>query len=286
MNILYKHPRYLIVGTVAALLAGALLTPRIHAYPPAPHHLIYGMVRDELGNPVAVEAAEVLFEATSGVRVKGVIRPGRIPGTNYKLEVPLDAGISDDLYRPTALRPTVPFKIRVRVRSNIYLPIEMRGDFSQLGQPAQSTRLDLTLGEDTDGDGLPDAWERALLKQGQTLEDIRAGDDTDGDGLTNLQEYISGNYAFDDKDGFELKLLQIDGDTPLMEFQAIRGRTYTVYGSANLGDWDPVAFRIPAEGDDAPVRGHYQANDVRNIRITVPPATEGPAMRFFKLMVE
>ena len=31
----------------------------------------------------------------------------------------------------------------------------------ELGKPSETTRLDLTLGEDSDGDGLPDAWERA-----------------------------------------------------------------------------------------------------------------------------
>ena len=39
----------------------------------------------------------------------------------------------------------------------------MRGDYSALGRPGESTRIDLTLGEDRDGDGLPDAWERTLI---------------------------------------------------------------------------------------------------------------------------
>jgi hypothetical protein len=39
----------------------------------------------------------------------------------------------------------------------------MKGDLSKLGEPGKRTHLDLTLGEDLDGDGIPDAWERALL---------------------------------------------------------------------------------------------------------------------------
>ena len=161
------------------------------AYPPAPHHLLNGMVRDELGNPLTIESAEIIFEAASGVRIQSQVSPGLKPGLNYELEVPLDSGITQDLYKPTALHPTAPFKIWVIVDGMVYLPIEMRGDFSQLGLPSETTRLDLTLGEDADGDGLPDAWERALLAQsGGDLSGVKPDDDFDGDGLSNLDEYI------------------------------------------------------------------------------------------------
>ena len=88
------------------------------------------------------------------------------------------------------MRFEMPYKIRVRVGSQVYLPIEMVGDLGKMGQPGEETLLNLTLGEDSDGDGLPDAWERALLSQGKDLSDINPGDDTDGDGMSNLDEYI------------------------------------------------------------------------------------------------
>lgn len=276
------------VGVCRALVFLAGLAAVVQAYPPAPHHLFLGLVRNEFGDPVDVEDARIILETLSGSMQSTRIVPGLVTGGNYKLKVPMDAGITEDLYQPTALRPTVPFVIRVKIGGSIYLPIEMVGDLSRMGEPGETTWLNLTLGEDADGDGLPDAWERALLRPGQTLDDINGHDDTDGDGLSNLQEYISGNYAFDDRDGFGLSIVQVIGDTAVMEFQAIRGRTYTVYGSAALKDWSEVGFRVLGDdtGEEAPLRFRYYADDVRNVRIAVPPRQDSPGMHFYKLMVQ
>ncbi len=271
------------------ILAGALAALSSPAYPPAPHHTIFGLVRDELGNPIESAAAEVILETASGVQLAARIVPGLKPGVNYDLAVPMDAGIAGAPYRPTALQPTVPFKIRVRIGAATYLPIEMRGDYSRLGEPARQTRLDLTLGEDADGDGLPDAWERALLASGGgllTLDDIRPGDDFDKDGLSNLAEYISGNYAFDPKDGFTLEILPGTDSRPRLEFLAITGRTYTVLASADCRDWMPVSFAIPALGDLDAFRTSYRATDIRRVQIEAGGSPEHPAMQYYRLMVQ
>ncbi len=39
----------------------------------------------------------------------------------------------------------------------------MVGSFADLGKLGGTTILDLTLGVDRDGDGIPDSWEEALL---------------------------------------------------------------------------------------------------------------------------
>ena len=44
--------------------------------------------------------------------------------------------------------------------------------------------------------------------QGQDQGDINPNDDTDGDGMGNLNEYISGNYAFDKDDGLRLDIVE------------------------------------------------------------------------------
>lgn len=284
MKSLHQSQSFLTIlfGWVACFIACSAL-----AYPPAPHHLLTGMVRDELGNPLTIESAEIIFEAASGVRIRSQISPGFKPGLNYELEVPLDSGITQDLYKPTALHPAAPFKIWVLVDGMVYLPIEMRGDFSQLGQPSETTRLDLTLGEDADGDGLPDAWERALLaKSGGDLGGIQPGDDFDGDGLSNLDEYISGNYAFDKEDGFELKIVGPGNAGPLLEFMAIKGRTYMVMGSLDMEEWTSVSFRLENEAADESGFDAYYAEDVREMRVEVVPSREAVAQRFFKLLVQ
>lgn len=265
------------------VMAGILILPgSVEAFPPAPHHTFYGMVRDELGRPLEGDKVEVLFETSSGrlVRARADLQ---IPGINYRLRVPMDSGTTVDLYNPVAMRYAMPYKIRVRVGAQIYLPIEMVGDLGKMGQPGGDTLLNLTLGEDSDGDGLPDAWERALLAQGQGLGDINPNDDTDGDGMSNLDEYISGNYAFDKDDGLRLDIVQKVEGGAVLEFMGIQGRTYTVKGSPDLKAWSDLAFQIDGvEGDFDNVR----ADKVRQYRITVPSEEDGAPVKFFKLMVQ
>jgi len=270
------------------LLAFLSLIPA-PAYPPAPHHLIYGFVRDEFGNPVSAKDAEVSLQMPTGGQIKAAIVPQLEPGANYRLPVPMDAGLTQDLYKPAAMQPTLPFKLMVRIGNKMYLPIEMTGLYSRMGQPAQSTRIDLTLGEDSDGDGLPDAWERALITASggaRTLKDIRPGDDFDGDGLSNLQEYIAGTYAFDDKDGFSLKAIRKSGERPVLEFLAIRNRTYTIVGSVDLQDWSAINLRVLSNRTPGPFQASFQATDTRPIQVEVQPQAGTEMMRFYKLMVQ
>lgn len=271
----------------ATFLTFHALTFQTLAFPPAPHHVLYGIVRDELGNPIAAEDGRVILEAESGVKVDAPIALGLEPGISYRLRIPMDSGVTRDLYRPTALRPRLPFKMKVRVGSTVYLPIEMSGDFSVLGDPGKRTRIDLTLGEDSDGDGLPDAWERALLGQlDGDLKKVNPGDDTDGDGLSNLDEYISGSYAFDKKDGFALTAVRPPGGSLLLEFMAIKGRTYTLHGSTDLVEWVSVPFQLATDPAGAAGRRSYQAVDVRKVQVRALPPEADSGMRLFKLMVK
>jgi hypothetical protein len=286
MNALYRYSRRVVWSGLA--VAMAVLLPA-HAFPPAPHHLVFGMVRDEQGNPLSLAGAEVLVEVGGAVVGRTTVSAGLDAGVNYRLTIALDSGTTSDLYQPTALRPTVPFRMRVKVGNVTYLPIEMTGASGLLTRPGESSRVDLTLGEDTDGDGLPDAWERNLIAAmggGKTLADIRPGDDADGDGLTNLQEYLAGTYAFDPTDGFNLTLRSADDERSVVEFTVIRGRSYTIEASADLQHWDSIPFLIPAEGATAALHDIYTATDVRIVRATLGPFAQGEAApRFFKLMV-
>lgn len=259
-----------------------------HAFPPAPSHLIYGMVRGELGDPITATNATVVLTTSAGTTLETALVPNQSPGQNYRLVIPMDSGITADAYKPTALRPTVPFQLSVTIGNTSYLPIEMSGNLWSLGQPAGETRLDLTLGEDTDGDGLPDAWERAILALlgGGDLSDINPGDDSDGDGLSNLNEYIAGTYAFDPEDGYSLGIVEVNGDQPVLEFTAIKGRSYSIIGSSDLKTWSKVSFNIPTEGEHATYREVYQATDVRTLRVESAPAADGKPFGFYRLIVE
>ncbi len=274
---------------VAASLAGLLLGGVALAYPPAPHHMLYGIVRNEVGDPINLSSGDVYLEMPSGTQLRSSVVSGLEPGVNYKLEVPMDSGTAADInaYMPTALKPFWQFKLKVQIGQLTYLPIEMVGNFAQIGQPSLKTRIDLTLGVDSDGDGLPDAWEQTLIDiYGGTLATINPNDDTDGDGIKNIDEYIAGTYAFDPTDGFTLSILGVNNGYSQLEFLAIRGRTYTIQESPTMEQWTTSKFRFVTSGVPGPLQTSYRATDVRLLRVEVPPSAIAGTNRFFRAIVQ
>jgi hypothetical protein len=272
-----------------SLLFGALCLRTASAYPPALHHTLFGMVRDQYGIPLQVDNATLIVETASGITNSVLIHPSLAPGVNYRLNLPMDAGLTSDLYQPTALRPSVAFKIKVKIGNVTYLPMEMVADFAHLGLPGKETRINLTLGEDLDGDGLPDAWERSLLSRlggNRTIADIRPNDDSDNDGMSNIDEYVAGTYAFDPKNGFSLKIVGFSGPAPLLEFTSLTGRYYTVLGSADLTQWSPVEFRIAGSESTEPFIEGYDSREVQPMRVEIKVDATTQGYKFFKLMVQ
>ena len=272
-------------GKLLALIVLALIWPStIDAFPPAPHHAFQGMLRDEHGRPITSDEVKVFFKTENGAVIS--VDAGKVfePGINYRIKIPMDSGATPELYETFAMKVQMPYTIHVKIGIRRYLPIEMLGSIKKIGHPGGITQLDLTLGEDADGDGLPDAWERALLGQGRTLADIKPGDDTDGDGLSNMDEYISGNYAFDKEDGLRLDIIETGVVGVKLEFLAITGRTYTLQQSNDLRQWRQVDFTT----QDLPetTRASFLAEQVTKMNITVPPSGNSSNAKFFKLMVQ
>lgn len=273
------------------LLAAVLLGISGHqalAFPPLPHHTVYGLVRDEFGNPLISPGTELTLETLAGTTLTTTVVPKLDAGVNYRIEVPVDAGLTMDVYQPTAMRPSAPFRIRVKIAGRTYLPIEMKANMAQLGQPAQSSRVDLTLGEDTDGDGLPDAWERSVIAAGNlglSLEGLKPGDKLNGNSLSVLEAYLAGTYAWDPKDGFRLDIVSFSEADPVLEFVALRGRSYTVSGSDDLQTWKPVKFRVQGSKTSDPV-SFYQTTQLQRVRSVVSGEAGEAPPKFFKLQVK
>jgi len=277
----FLHPLF-----VAAVLG--VLGHQALAFPPLPHHTVYGLVRDEFGNPLISPGTELTLETLAGTAITTAVVPGLEAGVNYRIEVPVDAGLSSDLYRPTAMRPTAPFRIRVKIAGRTYVPLEMKANMALLGQPAQSSRVDLTLGEDTDGDGLPDGWERSGIAAGNlglTLEGLKPGDRLNGNSLSVLQAYLAGTYAWDPKDGFRLDIVEFSAADPVLEFMALRGRSYTISASNDLLTWKPMKFRVQGGSSDAPVSFH-QTTQLQRVRVVAAGEASDPAPKFYKLQVK
>ena len=264
-----------------------LLATSARAFPPAPDGIIYGMVKDQYGTPLNVAGDQVVLQTPGGVQVAATIQPGLAVGVNYELNVPMDAATFGGPYNASALVAGAQYKLYVVVGSSTNLPIEMAGAYSVLGIPAAVTRQDLTIGMDSNGDGIPDSWETVFLSEigsNLTLAQINPNVDYAHDGRTLKQEYLLGNYPYDPGYNFSVQLVSQSAGSAVLAFTAMTGRTYSVTASSDLQNWTPVSFTIPASGSAAMTS--YNSPIVQSLQIqTVQPASS-PNVQFFRLQLQ
>jgi len=276
-----------VIAALVALLFVAASLPVARAYPPAPPHIVFGLVRDSYGNPYFGSNVNVVLLGGDNLeKARATIDPLAGIGANYSLLVAMDGGTSGALYAPTAMRPTLPFTMRVEIGGVSYLPIQMTVGSWTMGAPAERRRIDLTVGVDSDGDGIPDDWEWEMINSDasgrlHTLADVRPGDDFDGDGLSNLSEYIAGTYAFDSADALALSIVEIVNGVARLQFLAIKGRSYTITSSTDLVTWTPQTFALAATGAASAA---YTATDVRVLNVYAPMGSG--QRKFFRLYVQ
>ncbi len=265
------------------------LCPTATAFPPAPYHLIYGLVRDRYGTPLTSAQAQIVLQTPSGVHISAPVLPGFGAGVNYQIKVPMDAGQTPDLYAPNALLAAAPFNIVVVIGTLTNIPIEMTGNFSALGQPGKSTRIDLTLGVDSNGDGIPDAWESAFLAalaMNIPLSSLHANSVLTPDGLTLRQQYLLGTYPFDPGDPCKITLMGFSSSGPVLQFPTITGRSYTVLGSSDLKHWSAVSFNLASDGQGGSTRTYYYALGIATIQVHLVPPPPGTTKQFYRIQVQ
>ncbi len=268
-----------------AITATVILSNSAWAFPPAPHHLIKGTVRDQMGYPIGVDGMVVLKTVT-GVVIEAPLTPSLFVDASYRMEVPMDAGVTADSYKPTALNPLAPFTMEVRIGTQTYLPFEMSGDLGALGEAGGTTVIDLTFGVDSDGDGIPDAWELALASKTNrynTIEDINPDDDLDGDGLSNYQEYLARTYAYDVLEGLALKIVAVTEFEYMIEFLAITDHSYAILSSSDAVTWGEQSFKLEGDSDSDDSRVGFDATEVEVLRATIPRIEGGATL--FRLSV-
>ncbi len=126
---------------------------------------------------------------------------------------------------------------------------------------------------DTDGDGLPDFWERAnALNASDPLDAAR---DDDGDGFTNLQEYLAGTDPSDSSSRFIAAMrTSANGDVHLA-FPTLVARSYRVEYAEQLGnaDWRLLGGDIAGTGAVVDVidSGAIRSQSARYYRVRVQP---------------
>lgn len=228
-----------------------------HAFPPAPYYTVFGDVRDEFGNLLAAGGGSVVFSVSDRIIASIPITGVTGADYNYQLRMRMDMSrLGTASYSSLVVNTGATYTLAVDVGGVRYLPLEMNTPPS-VGNAADRRRINLTLGTDSDNDGLPDAWEQMqLYMAGLDLANLGAitpGGDLDGDGVGNFQEYIAGTYAADPTETFYLKIKSASYSASVVEFFTITGKTYTVEQSSDLKAWSQVSFAV---GAAAPASAH------------------------------
>ena len=268
-----------LLALLIALIFFSVLGMRAAAFPPAPHYTLYGMVRDQVGQTVVAEGAEVIL-LKDGVEIgRTPITAGRQLEQNYELRVRIDQNRSGTtLYTEKAVEAQGLFSLVVEMNGSRFYPIEVTGNLTA-GKGGERVKLDLNLGADSDRDGLPDVWEQWQLHQAGLGPDengnwdlglLDKNGDLDRDGQSNLLEYIAGTFAGDATEIFGLTIKEKLADQVRLEFFGITGKAYTIESSVDNKTWTHVDFATEVAGPSAQA---YRAPEVGLVSVfTASPA--------------
>ena len=258
------------------------------AFPPAPYYTLYGMVRDQVGQTVTAEGAMVIL-------LKGGVEVGRTPITSNRLDQSYELNLRIDqnrsgttFYTDKAVAAGGLFSLVISMNGELFYPIEVSGNLTA-GKGGERVKLDLTLGEDKDKDGLPDTWEAWQLYQAGLYPDenglwdlslIDKNGDFDKDGQSNLFEYIAGTFAGDSTETFGLTIKEKLPQSVRFEFYGITGKVYTIESTLDMKTWTRVPFAVgaPGAGNNA-----HQASDVGIVSAFTAPRSS--SSEFYRLSV-
>lgn len=266
------------------------LTSLSWAFPPAPYYTLFGMVRDQVGHAITAQGAEIVL-------LKGADEIGRTPidstvrlEQNYELRIRIDQNRSGTtIYTDKAVAAQGLFSLAVDMNGSRYYPIEVTGSLTA-GKGGEHVRLDLNLGEDLDGDGLPDIWEAWQLYQAGFSPDenghwpihlLSRNGDFDQDGLTDWFEYVAGTFAGDATERFTLEIKEKLPQSVRFEFFAITGKTYTIEKSADMKTWAQVPFSLDVPGAGLPAQKSAEVG----VRSAFATTSAGSGKEFYRLTV-
>lgn len=269
------------------LVTGGLMDDA-KGFPPAPHYTLYGMVRDQVGQAITAEGAQLVVLRGS-VEVQRTSINSLLLDHNYEVRIRIDQNrTGTSLYNEKSLTAQGPFNLAVDMNGTRFYPIEASGTLLA-GKGGERVRLDLNLGEDLDRDGLPDVWEQWQLYQAGYFPDetgnwnlnlLDRNGDFDRDGLSNWLEYVAGTFAGDATETFALAIKEKQPSSVKLEFFAITGKTYTIESSTDMKTWTRVPFAPGAGGVPSQA---FKAAEVGIVAAFTAPSSDNK--EFYRLSV-
>jgi len=243
------------------------------AFPPAPYYSIFGNVRDEHGQLIAANGSTVVFFYKSAEHSRYAITSLGNKDFNYEIRMKLDMNRSGtSVYDSLAVTSGGAYTLAIDIGGVLYYPIEISTP-PTVGNPADRRRMNLTLGQDTDKDGLPDAWEKSQLFYAglptTNLALISPSGDFDNDGVSDYQEYLAGTYATDASDFFYLRIVDLTDQNTVVEFYGITSKNYIIEASTDMVSWSSVDFKLQPVGAKI---SSYVATDVGVVKAYIPTA--------------
>jgi type VI secretion system Hcp family effector len=99
---------------------------------------------------------------------------------------------------------------------------------------------------DDDNDGMPDSYEQAFGLN-PLLND--ANQDLDGDRMTNYEEYVAGTDPSQATSNFRVSATQVDATTARLTWTSTAGKSYDVKASAQVNGSYSTIQTVPSAGD-------------------------------------
>jgi hypothetical protein len=127
------------------------------------------------------------------------------------------------------------------------------GDWQET--PASVTWTVQAASPDTDGDGLPDAWESANGLNPN--DDTDAAKDSDGDAATSREEFIAGTDPQNVASVLRAVQTFLPNGSADITFDAVAGKSYRIEATSELNgeSWTVIAT-LPVQGASSPVTVH------------------------------